>query len=127
MQKIAVNFSLIKQYLNKIAAKGALDPADSGHGLFWQTDYNSFKTGFVPSKKCGGKPVPIIDPVDPAKSAFLQILKSGGFCGMPQMPKTGPFIDSAGYNITLDDSSIVAGAKILQDIEDWLRAGAPEK
>jgi hypothetical protein len=125
---MAITFSRLKQYLDAIAAKGNLDPSDSGHGVFWNTDYASFVKGFVPSKKCGGQPVPIIKQPDAVNSAFLQILQ-GTWCtapAMPQMPKTGPFVTDAGYSVTLADGTAVTGETILQDIHDWLAAGAPE-
>jgi hypothetical protein len=125
---MAITFVRLKEYLNKIADQGNLDPAGSGHGVFWNTDYHSFITGTVPHKQCALQPVPIIDPVNKVNSAFYQILKAG-WCtqpNMPQMPKTGPFVTSAGYSITLDDGTIVDGATVLRDIEDWLRGGALE-
>jgi hypothetical protein len=125
---MAITFVRLKEYLNKIAEQANLDPANSGHGVFWNTDYNSFVTGNVPHKQCGGHPVPIIDPANKVNSAFYQILKAG-WCttpAMPQMPKTGPYVSSAGYSITLQDGTVRTGAQVLQDIEDWLRGGALE-
>jgi len=45
---------------------------------------------------------------------------------MPDGPDPGPFITDAGYTITMDDGTVVTGAKIIQDIGDWLNAGFPE-
>jgi hypothetical protein len=125
---MAITFARLQEYLNKIGDQANLDPANSGHGVFWNTTYQAFMTGVVPSKVCNGKPVPIIDPVNKANSAFNQILRAG-WCtapAMPQMPKTGPFVTDKGYSITLDDGTNVTGAQILKDIQDWLNAGAPE-
>ncbi|MDA9406902.1 hypothetical protein [Bradyrhizobium sp. CCBAU 45384] len=125
---MAITFVRLQEYLDKIAAKGNLDPADSGHGVFWEGTYQAFLSGVVPNKHCGGHAVPIVDPNNKVNSAFYQILKAG-WCtspAMPQMPRTGPFVTDAGYSITLSDNTVVTGAQILQDIEDWLKAGAPE-
>jgi hypothetical protein len=123
---MAITFRRLQEYLNAIAAHANLDAANSAHGVFWNTTYDAFKNGVVPHKRCGGQPVPILDPVDKVNSAFAQILR-GGWCGMPQMPKTGPFATDPGYSVTLADGSTVTGQQILNDIYDWLAAGAPEK
>jgi hypothetical protein len=122
---MAITFVRFQEYLNKVADNANLDPANSGHGVFWNTTYQAFITGTVPNKQCNGQAVPIIDPVNKTNSAFNQILR-GAWCNMPQMPKTGPYITDANYSITLDDGTKVSGTKILQDIQDWLSAGAPE-
>ena len=54
-----------------------------------------------PNKHCNGEVVPILDPVDKVNSAFNQILRKGWF-GMPQMPKTGPFVTDKNYSVTLN-------------------------
>jgi hypothetical protein len=122
---MAITFARVQEYLTAIAAQGNLDPVNSGHGVFWNVPYAQFKTGLVPNKKCQGQTVPIIDSSNMVKSAFNQILRAG-WCGMPQMPKTGPFPTDPGYSVTLSDGTTVTGIKILQDIQDWLAAGAPE-
>jgi hypothetical protein len=122
---MAITFARLQEYLNKIGDKANLDPANSRHGVFWNGTYQAFMNGVVPKKTCNGQPVPIIDPVNKANSAFNQILRAG-WCDMPQMPKTGPFVTDPGYSITLADGTNVSGAQILKDIQDWLNAGAPE-
>jgi hypothetical protein len=122
---MAITFTQLQAYLTAIAAKANLDAASSKHGVFWNTTYQAFVTGTVPNKQCNGQAVPIIDPTNKANSAFNQILRSS-WCGMPQMPKTGPFATDANYSVTLSDGSSVTGAKMLQDIQEWLEAGAPE-
>lgn len=131
---MAITFIRLKEYLNLIAQQGTLDPANSGHGVFWNTDYPTFRDGVVPSKVCNGAPVPILNKADLTQSAFYQILQAG-WCfapaapqipRMPQMPKTGPFVNSPGYSIKLADGTVVPGTQVLQDIGDWLKAGAPE-
>lgn len=122
-----INFEQVKKYLNAIAANGNLDPAGSGHGIFWNVDYPSFMNGTVPNKRCGGAVVPIVDHTNPTASAFYQILQAG-WCTAPamrQMPKTGPYVTDAGYSVAVDGVQ-VGGAQILQDIGAWLAAGAPE-
>jgi hypothetical protein len=122
---MAITFTRLKEYLDAIAAKANLNPADAAHGVFWDTTYDVFKTGAVPHKRCRGEIVPILDPANKVNSAFYQILR-GGWCSMPQMPRTGPYLTDEGYSVTLNDKTIVTGAQILHDIEEWLHAGAPE-
>jgi hypothetical protein len=122
---MAITFSRLQEYLTKIGEKANLNPANALHGVFWNTTYDAFVTGVVPNKHCNGQVVPIIDPNNRANSAFYLILRAG-WCSMPQMPKTGPYVTDANYSITLSDGTKVTGVKILQDILDWLNAGAPE-
>lgn len=125
---MAITFTRLKDYLNAVAQNGNLDAGSAGHGEFWQTDYNSFFNGTVPTKKCNAAPVPIINQADKVNSAFFLILK-GSWCTAPvmqQMPKTGPFVTDKGFTVPLPDKSTITGAQILKDIEDWLKAGAPE-
>jgi hypothetical protein len=125
---MAITFARVQEYLNKIGDQANLDPANAGHGVFWNGTYQAFISGVVPNKTCNGQPVPIIDPVNKVNSAFYQILR-GPWCtnpAMPQMPKTGPFVTDPGYSITLGDGTNVSGTQILQDIQNWLAAGAPE-
>jgi hypothetical protein len=120
-----ITFVKLQSYLTAIAAKANLDAANSRHGVFWNTTYQGFMTGNVPDKRCNSQPVPIIDQANKPASAFNQILR-GPWCGMPQMPKTGPFATDHGYTVTLSDRSTVTGQQILNDIQEWLEAGAPE-
>jgi len=122
---MAITFERLKEYLNAVARRANLDVNNSRHGVFWNTSYQAFMTGIVPNKHCNGQVVPIIDPANKVDSAFNQILR-GPWCGMPQMPKTGPFVTDAGYSVTLPDGTRVDGEKILADIQEWLEWGAPE-
>lgn len=127
---MTISYLRLQQYLDKIADSGNLDATNSGHrhGRFWDVPYATFRDGTVPHKLCNGTNVPIINEVDKTESAFYKILLNQ-WCtnpSMPQMPKTGPFVDGAGYSITLDDGVIVSGAQVLTDIGDWLTAGANE-
>jgi hypothetical protein len=122
---MAMTYAKVQQYLDAIAAKANLDASNAGHGVFWHVSYYDFVNGSIPHKQCDGRAVPIIDPNDKTQSAFFLILKAG-WCGMPQMPRTGPFITGSTYSVTLSDGSVIAGDKLLQDIHDWLAAGALE-
>jgi len=123
---VPITFTRLTDYLEAVADHGNLDASDSGHGRFWKTDYPSFINGVVPSKKCNGAPVPIIQKPDMVNSAFFQILQAKFCTNMPQMPKTGPFVTDGGYSVTLRDGTAITGTQIVQDIRDWLNAGAPE-
>jgi hypothetical protein len=122
---MAITFARLQEYLTAIAAKANLDAANSRHGVFWNVPYAEFVAGVVPNKQCRSHAVPIIDAADKPSSAFNQILRAG-WCGMPQMPRTGPFPTDAGYSVKLNNGSVITGTKILQDIQEWLEAGAPE-
>jgi hypothetical protein len=125
---MTITFARVQEYLNKIGDNANLDPANAGHGVFWNISYQAFMTGNVPNKNCNAQPVPIIDPINKSNSAFNQILRAGWCTAprMPQMPKTGPFVTDQNYSITLGDGTTVSGPQILKDIQDWLDAGAPE-
>jgi hypothetical protein len=122
---MTITFNQLQNYLDAIAAKANLNVGDSRHGVFWRVSYSEFKDGFVPNKRCEDLPVPILDPVDLSRSAFFTILQSS-FCGMPKMPKTGPFVIDPEYTVVLPDGSTVSGQTIISDIKEWLEAGAPE-
>jgi hypothetical protein len=130
-----ITFVTFQKYLDKIADKANGDIVASVHGPFWQGTYNDFINGNVPNVACGnndvpaGSPIPIINKANPISSGFYVLLQRPGWCGKTQMPggrQPGLFITDAGYTITMDDGTVVAGAKINQDIGDWLRAGFPE-
>jgi hypothetical protein len=122
---MAISFAQVQSYLNAIATKANLDAGNARHGVFWHSSYHDFINGTVPNKQCNGEPVPIIDPDNKLDSAFYRILQAG-WCGMPEMPKTGPFVTDIGYSVELSDGSEVSGDKLLEDIREWLAAGAPE-
>jgi hypothetical protein len=121
-----ITYQRVQSYLDAIAAKANLDAANATHGVFWHCSYSDFINGTVPNKQCNDKPVPIIDANNKLDSAFYKILQEG-WCRMPRMPKTGPFVTDTGYSVTLADGTEVGGATILEDIREWLAAGAPEK
>jgi hypothetical protein len=125
MKTMAITFIRLQSYLTAIAAKANGDAANSGHGVFWNTTYQVFITANVPSKTCNGQPVPIVNQADKPNSAFNLILRAG-WCGKPQMPKTGPYLTDKGYTVKLSDGTIITGQQILDDIQNWLVAGAPE-
>jgi hypothetical protein len=123
---MAITFARLKDYLTGIGQQANLDPANARHGVFWNTDYLSFKNGVVPNKSCDNKPVPILNQADLKNSAFFLILQ-GGWCTnppMPQMPKGGPDVKT--MTLTLPDGTVIDGNQVLKDIGDWLSAGAPE-
>jgi len=125
---MTITFVRLKAYLEAIADAANLDASNSGHGRFWNTDYVTFVAGAVPHKQCSGSAVPIINLPDRTASAFFEILQ-GAWCVAPrmqQMPKTGPFVTDPGYSVALAGGEEVTGVQILQDIHDWLAAGAPE-
>ncbi|QND61617.1 hypothetical protein [Mesorhizobium huakuii] len=122
---MTISYKTVQQYLDAIALNANLDAGNAGHKVFWHQPYAAFITGFIPTKQCAGQPVPIIDPKDKVNSAFYQILKAG-WCGMPQMPKTGPFVTDKDYSVKLGNGETISGDEILQGIRAWLEAGALE-
>jgi hypothetical protein len=130
-----ITFVTLQAYLDKIAAAANGDILASVHGPFWQGTYSNFINGNILGTACGnndvpaGSPIPIINKVTPISSGFYVLLQRAGWCGKTQMPggaRPGLFITDAGYTITMDDGTVVTGAKIIQDIGDWLNAGFPE-
>jgi len=131
-----ITFVTLQKYLDKIADNANGNIVSSVHGPFWRGTYSDFVDGNVPHVACGnndvpaGLPIPIINKANPISSGFYILLQRSGWCGKTQMPggpDPGPFITDAGYTITMDDGTVVTGAKIIQDIGDWLRAGFPEE
>ena len=135
-----MNYHRVLQYLDAVAANANNDIAGSPHRAFWKNPanpdgnmtYAEFVGGVVPVVHCHGNPVPIIDrsnlPTSASKSAFYLILRSpAGWCDTPaQMPDGGPFITDPGYQVTLDDGTVVTGATIDADLGQWLANGFPE-
>jgi hypothetical protein len=124
-----VTFADIQMYLEAIANnpndKRKVD--NSSHGRFWNTSYQNFTTGTVPSEDCNGNPIPIVDK-NPAQCAFYQALKGrSGWCQLGQMPKGGPFITDAGYSVKLTNGIVISGADIDANIVWWLTHNMPEK
>jgi hypothetical protein len=134
-----MNFTKVQAYLDAIANEAAGDIGQSPHQNFW-TDYHTFINGNVPGgarTTCpigSNTPIRIIDPNDasldktrPLTSPFYVILTNAiGFCARKQMPQGGPFITAGNYQVTLADGTVVTGAKIMADLEDWLRSGFPQ-
>jgi hypothetical protein len=122
-----IKFKQIQSYLDAIAANANLDVVGSPHKSFWNVPYTNFINGVIPKTKCKANPIPIINRQDPENSLFYVILTNAqGFCNIVQMPPTGPYITDAGYSVTLPDGTVVTGAKIQQDIHEWLTNGYPE-
>jgi hypothetical protein len=69
----------------------------------------------------------MIDKGNPAQTPFYLILTTpAGWCGKAQMPEGGPFITDRNYQVTLADGTTVTGAKIQQDLLEWLTNGYPQ-
>lgn len=125
-------FADIQAYLDGIAdnANGDVDQR-SPHKRFWKVAYTDFVNGDIPNVTSSGapippgKPIPIINKVDPVNSSFFAILLAG-FAGKLQMPDGGPLITDPGYQITVGGKS-VTGTQIKTDIQSWLANGFPEK
>jgi len=87
----SMTFVKVKDYLNAIADKnlseGNGDIGNSPHGRFWEKQngvpvtYLQFINGIVPGGaqvECNGRPTPIIDKNNPAKTPFYLILADEG-------------------------------------------------
>lgn len=125
---MAITFTRLKEYLDKVADKATGDVTTAPHKVFWKVnDAATFRAGVVPNVKCHGAAIPNVDAATPAATALLVILRDQtGFCGKRQMPGGGPFLTDEGYMIKLDTGEEVSGAQVLADIQAWLEAGAPE-
>ncbi|GAA3086765.1 hypothetical protein GCM10010520_36540 [Rhizobium viscosum] len=119
---MTISYARLQEYLSLIGPRAGNAP----HGEFWDVDRNIFIGMNIPGVGCNGAAIPAVDAANPAASGFLEILKAG-LCENPQMPRFAKKVTSASYNVTLSDGSVVTGAQMLQDIEDWLVAGCPEK
>ena len=100
---------------------GAIDY--SPHGAFWRVDYATFTTGKVPH--VGG--ISIMNLQTPLQSPFFVILTNpNGFQNRRQMPRGGPFITDAGYQVSLADGTSITGQQIIDSLTEWLSNGFPE-
>jgi hypothetical protein len=123
---MSTTFADIQQILDAISNKnGKINFAP--HGTFWRqtgnydSDYVAFTTGRVP-----GLVLPILNPTDPANSAFLLVLtKPNAVPGVLQMPGGGPFITQADYAVTLFNGQTITGQEIKTTILSWLSNGFP--
>lgn len=121
----SITFANIQDYLDAILIQALGDIDASPHLRFWDVAYQDFVSGSIPGTLNHGNPIPIIDPADPTKSAFLLILKAP-WEGKRQMPAGGLLVTAPGYKTTLPDGTEITGEKILTNIEEWLGNGFPE-
>ncbi len=129
---MTISFVRLQEYLDLIVSKNGGDISAAPHKRFWSSHAN-LATRPIPKPKCNGQdiyPIKYTDPshsrVDADNSPLYVILTSGqGFCGKEQMPPAGPHITDAGYSLNLSDGSVINGTQVVQDIHDWLAAGAP--
>ena len=126
-----ITFLRLQEYLDLIVQTAGDNIASSPHKRFWAT-WQALTQQPLPSPQCNGLPIYAIKyldaqhkTVDADNSPLYIILTSAaGFCGKTQMPPAGPYITDNGYSVTLSDNTVVTGAQIVQDIHDWLSAGA---
>jgi hypothetical protein len=129
---MTISFSRLQEYLDVIVANEGGNIGASPHKRFWST-YQSLTSQPIPQPKCQGQAIYPIKYVDAARTQvdadnsplYVILSKNTGFCGKVQMPPGGPYVTDANYSISLADGSIVTGVQILNDIHDWLAAGAP--
>lgn len=133
----SIGFETVQSYLSGLAAKGVIN--SSPHKAFWKSrlvdgvptpvTYEDFINGNVPNKNYHGLPIPILWKEAPMLSPLFLILREKEFAGIPQMIPNGPngtHLTDTGMTITLADGTTVAGAKVLADLETWLKNGFPK-
>lgn len=124
-----VSYARIQEYLGKIAAKGNASIDDSPHRVFWNVNRDTFVTQNVPHVSCHGQPMPLLKVGDAANSALFLVLTGqtgAAACNKPQMPDGGPLITDPGYQITLNDGTVVTGQQIQMDLKEWIDGNCPE-
>jgi hypothetical protein len=119
-----ISFKRVQSYLDAIAdAHGEIQ--SSPHRRFWKVGYLEFISGQVPNVLSNDEPVLIISRAEPIQSPFFLILQ-GAWGGLPQMPRGGPYITEADFEVDLPDGSAVTGREILANLTTWLANGFPE-
>jgi hypothetical protein len=129
---MTIGFARLQEYLDLIVSTEGGNIGAAPHRRFWSS-YQNLTTQPLPRPQCQGQniyPIKYIDAsktkVDADNSPLYAILtNSAGFCQKPQMPPGGPFITDVTYSGKLSDGTVVTGPQIVQDIHDWLAAGAP--
>lgn len=127
-----ISFARLQEYLDLIVQNASENAAAAPHKRFWSS-YQNLTATPLPNPKCNGQPIFPVKYIDEQHTAvdadgspmFVILTSADGFCGRGQMPPGGPFITDSGYSLTLSDGSTTTGAQIVQDIHDWLVAGAP--
>lgn len=127
---MTISFSRVKEYLDAVGKGAGFAP----HGRFWRLSYADFMKEVVPGVTCEkNAAIPIVNTNKLLDSPFFKVLNKPPTKVCPvnvidQMPFRGPYLTDKAYPpVTLADGSTHTGLEILADIEDWLKAGAPEE
>ena len=122
---MAIKFSDVQAMLDAVLAhsdwaQGQSPPLNpQPHGAFWRQtgdygqDYTLFTTGDVPNV---GLPIMNTTPGQELTSNFFVILTDpNGLQGIPQMPAGGPWITDAGYQVTVNGSSLTSASPLFKN------------
>jgi hypothetical protein len=129
---MVISFARLQEYLDLIVSNQGGNIGAAPHKRFWSS-YQNLTTQPLPRPQCQGQNILPIKYTDAARTTvdadnsplYVILTNQGGFCGKPQMPPGGPFLTDANYSLRLSDGTMVTGAQVIQDIHDWLAAGAP--
>jgi hypothetical protein len=102
------NFADVQNLLNNFVASAGVTPAQAPHGVFWDTDYESFMSLSIFGE------YPVVDKGDAAASNIILALQ-GTLSGIPQMPQPSPPYNEA--NPSQDE--------VIAELSAWINAGCP--
>jgi hypothetical protein len=102
------NFADVQNLLNNFVASAGVTPAQAPHGVFWDTDYESFMNLSIFDQ------YPVVTKGDAATSNIILALM-GTLPDIPQMPQPSPPYESASPS----QSDVIA------ELSAWINAGCP--
>ncbi|MET1112130.1 MAG: hypothetical protein ABWX67_11450 [Allosphingosinicella sp.] len=102
------NFADVQNLLNDFVASAGVSPTQAPHGVFWDTDYESFMNLSIFNE------YPVVDKGNAAASNIILALQ-GNLSGIPQMPQPDPPYNSA--NPSQDE--------VIAALSAWINAGCP--
>ena len=102
------NFADVQNLLNNFVASAGVTPTQAPHGVFWDTDYESFMNLSIFGE------YPVVDKGNSAGSNIILALK-GELSGIPQMPQPDPPYNNANPS----------QSEVISELSAWIDAGCP--
>lgn len=102
------NFADVQALLNNFVASAGVTPDQAPHGVFWDTDYESFMNLSIFGQ------YPVVEKGNSANSNIILALK-GTLPDIPQMPQPSPPYNEA--NPSQD--------QVIEALSGWIDAGCP--